>query len=375
MDKWKTCKNILCIRADNMGDVIMSSPAFRALKETFGCRITLLTSSMGSLITPFIKEIDETIVFDLPWIKTNNANETDECFQLIEKLKTYQFEAAIIFTVYSQNPLPTALLAYMANIPLRLAYCRENPYALLTDWVADREPYTFIQHQVERDLSLVKHIGATTNDDKLHLSFYENDHASCSQKLSARSINVDDGFIILHPGVSEKKREYPTELWIETAQLLQEKTGKPILLSGSSAEKNLTDNIQQYAGDGVYSIAGLLNIGEFISLLAHAQLIVTVNTATVHIAAAMQTPAVVLYAQTNPQHEPWKTKAAVLSYSVPVDLQSKNEVIQFVNKHCYSLHIKYPSPQQIMEAAWSLNNALIPGTLSSIKNIPVSYHY
>ena len=166
MDSWKTCKHILCIRADNMGDVIMSSPAFRALKDTFDCRITLLTSSMGSLITSFIKEIDETIVFDLPWIKTNNKTASEKCFALIEKLRIYHFDAAIIFTVYSQNPLPTALLAYMANIPLRLAYCRENPYALLTDWIPDKEPYSFIQHQVERDLNLVKQIGATTNDEQ-----------------------------------------------------------------------------------------------------------------------------------------------------------------------------------------------------------------
>jgi ADP-heptose:LPS heptosyltransferase len=161
-----------------MGDVIMSSPAFRALKETFDCRLTVLTSSMGSLITPFIKEIDETIVFDLPWIKTNNEIISEKCFALIEKLKTYHFDAAIIFTVYSQNPLPTALLAYMANIPLRLAYCRENPYALLTHWIPDKEPYSFIQHQVERDLHLVKHMGATTGDDKLHLQFSENDYTT-----------------------------------------------------------------------------------------------------------------------------------------------------------------------------------------------------
>jgi lipopolysaccharide heptosyltransferase II len=371
MDSWKTCKNILCIRADNMGDVIMSSPAFHAVKETFNCRITLLTSSMGNLITPFIKDIDETIVFDLPWIKTDNEVASGQCFALIEKLKTYHFDAAIIFTVYSQNPLPTALLAYMANIPLRLAYCRENPYALLTNWVPDKEPYSFIQHQVERDLNLVKHIGATTNDDKLHLHFSENDYTSCLQKLFSHSINVSDGCIILHAGVSEKKREYPTEYWIETAKLLREKTGKTILLSGSSAEKKLTDYIQREAGENIFSVAGLLNIGEFTALISNAQLVVTVNTATVHIAAALQIPLIVLYAQTNPQHEPWKTKSVVLPFSVSQTEQSKNEVIQFINKQRYSSFINHPTPQQILDAAKSLNSTLICGIPSPDKKILV----
>lgn len=351
-----------------MGDVIMSSPAFRALKETFGCRITLLTSSMGSLIAPFIKEIDETIVFDLPWIKTKNEIYSDKCFQLIKKLKTYNFDAAIIFTVYSQNPLPAALLAYMANIPLRLAYCRENPYRLLTDWIPDKEPYSFIQHQVERDLNLVKHIGATTTDDKLHLHFSDKNYESCLQKLSAQSININNGFIILHAGVSEKKREYPVEYWIETAKLLHKKTGLPILLTGSSAEKKLTDDIQQQACENIFSIAGLLSVEEFIALTANAALVITVNTATVHIAAALQTPLIVLYAQTNPQHEPWKTKSVVLPFSVPKNLQSRNEVIRFVNEKYYTSYINYPTPQQIMDAANKLNPSLMGGVLSSNKN-------
>ncbi len=369
MDKWKACKNILCIRADNMGDVIMSSPAFRALKETFNCKITLLTSLMGSLITPFIKEIDQTIIFDLPWIKTSNVIEYTQCFELIDTLKKHDFDAVIIFAVYSQNPLPTALLAYMSNIPLRLAYCRENPYALLTDWVPDKEPYSFIQHQVERDLNLVRRIGATTNDDKLRLNFSEDAYKKALQKLSSQPININKGFIILHAGVSEKKREYPAELWIEIAKSLREKTSKSILLSGSSSEKKLTDYIQQQAGKNIFSIAGLLNIEEFIALIAHAQLIISVNTATTHIAAAVQTPQVVLYAQTNPQHKPWKTKSIILPFSVPQNSQSKNEVIQFVNKHHYAVYTNYPKAQEIINAAESLFNEIKYNDFSPEENL------
>src|SRR5215213_11198584 len=160
MNAWANCKNILCIRADNMGDVIMSSPAIRAVKQGLGCRITLLTSSMGAGIAPYLPEVDEVITYDLPWVKTSNAFDPADFLGIIEKLKHYNFDAAIIFTVFSQNPLPAAMLAYLAGIPLRLAYCRENPYELLTHWVPDKEPYSFIKHQVERDLALVNSIGA-----------------------------------------------------------------------------------------------------------------------------------------------------------------------------------------------------------------------
>src|ERR1044071_6976825 len=111
MKGWADCKNILCIRADNMGDILMTTPALKALKETFGCRITVLTSTMGNLITPFISCIDEVIVYDLPWVKTNAIVNGEALFPLIEQIKNYRFDAAIIFTVYSQNPLPSAMLA------------------------------------------------------------------------------------------------------------------------------------------------------------------------------------------------------------------------------------------------------------------------
>jgi lipopolysaccharide heptosyltransferase II len=351
---WKQCKNILCIRADNMGDVLMSTPAFRALKETFNCRLTLLTSKMGSLITPFINEIDETIVFDLPWVKTNNSIEPKECVDLIEKLKSYAFDAAIIFTVYSQNPLPSAMLAFMANIPLRLAYCRENPYELLTSWVPDKEPYSFIQHQVKRDLKLVNTIGAVTNNEHLSLCYNDDAFDVVVEKLETAGFNQHKKYIVAHAGVSEKKREYPEEYWIETLHLLQQQTGMQIVLTGTEKEKQLIQRIQQTAGEEIFCGAGLLNMEEFIAVITHAELIISVNTATIHIAAALNKPVIALYALTNPQHTPWLTKNSVLPYSVPDELKSKNQVIEFVNQSRFSKHVNYPLPADILKHALML---------------------
>jgi ADP-heptose:LPS heptosyltransferase len=109
MGDWKHCKNILCIRADNMGDLIMTTPALRALKESFGCRITVLTSRAGSVITNHLNVVDEVIIHDLPWVKSI-APDPSELLTLTEQIRKKDFDAAIIFTVYSQSALPAAMM-------------------------------------------------------------------------------------------------------------------------------------------------------------------------------------------------------------------------------------------------------------------------
>jgi lipopolysaccharide heptosyltransferase II len=352
MKSWINCKNILCIRPDNMGDLIMSGPAIRALKQSFGCKITVLTSSMAAGIAPHMPEIDDIIIFDLPWVKTNNEGGT--LTAIIEEIKSKNFDAAVIFTVYSQSALPSATLAYQAGIAKVLAYCRENPYGLISHWVPDEEPYELIKHQVQRDLDLVHSVGAEVADDKLHLS--RNDdlwYNTVLYKLNHLGFNAEKPWLILHAGVSEKKREYPNNNWISLASKLLGQ-GYQILFTGSASEKSLTDDLQAAAGRAGYSLGGVLSLDEFICLIGHTPAVISVNTGTVHIAAAVGTPVVVLYAQSNPQHTPWKVANKVLPYSIPEDLRSKNEVIAWVGEKLYSSYIPVPTADEVVKATQDL---------------------
>src|SRR5690606_29741612 len=108
-----------------------------------------------------------------------------------------QFDACVVFTVYSQNPLPAAMIAYLAGIPLRLAYCRENPYGLLTDWFPDPEPLTTIHHQVERDVNLVARIGARGPAGTLSLAVPDSGYQACRETLERIGINPDCRLIVL----------------------------------------------------------------------------------------------------------------------------------------------------------------------------------
>lgn len=352
---WGGFKHILCIRPDNLGDVLMTSPAIRALKESVPDRkITLLTSKAGKAIARYIPEIDEVIAFDIPWYKHEQRNSGPEVLEIIERIKTEKFDAAIIFTVFSQNPLPTAMLCFMAGIPRMAGYCRENPYSLITDWLPDREPLYEIKHEVTRQLDLARHLGAKVKVEELTLTIKKEAKALVLEKLQKSGINMDKPWIIIHPGVSETKRQYPIALFAEVVKSLVVETGYQVLLTGVQPEIALANYIISEVGREVYSLIGKLEMEELIALIAQAPLLIANNTGPVHIAAAVNTPVVVLYAMTNPQHTPWKVPNKVLAFSVPKAIRSKNVIIEKANEQSFEENKAMVQPREVIEAAKEL---------------------
>lgn len=347
------CKNVLCVRLDNMGDVLMSSPAIHALKSRLNCKITLLTSSLGKPITPYIPVIDEVMVFDVPWVKLPNEP-SDDFVQIVKQVEQKKFDAAVIFTVFSQSALPAAMLLYLAKIPIRVAYCRENPYTLLTHWVPDEEPYGIIKHQVRRDLDLVKSIGIQIKDEQLVLQPPKLQRQFAEHILTQTGVDVHQPWLIFHPGVSEKKREYPFEKWVETARRVIQDLKFQVVLTGGKQEQEVIEDMQRQIGNQAFSVAGKTDVGDLITLVAQTPVVVSVNTSTVHIAAATHTPVVVLYALTNPQHAPWKAPGKVLVFDVPAEQQSKNEVLRFVRQKYFHHAVPFPEPGLIIKTVKEL---------------------
>lgn len=352
-NEWHSCRRILCIRPDNIGDLLMSTPAIKALKETLHCHITVLVSTMGAAVVPEIPEIDDAIICDVPWVQTSNVALPSQFHELVQQLKERRFDAAVIFTVYSQNPMPSILLAYLAEIPLRLAYCRENPYHLLTHWIPDEEPYSFIRHQVLRDVEMVTRIGCIVKDRQLSIRVREGLWPLVWNKLQSIGIDPEQPWIILHPEVSEQKRKYAVADWIAAGRKILVQKDYQLLITGKSNETEATA-IAAGIGGKCFAAAGLFSLQELIVLIAHAPLLVSVNTGTVHIAAAVHTPVLVLYALTNPQHTPWCVSNEVLYFDVPTNLQSKNEVVRYVYQSFSREELPLATPMRIAETVSSM---------------------
>lgn len=351
MNNWRQARRILCVRLDTLGDVLMTTPALRALKESApGRELCLLTSTPGSEIARLVPEIDQVLTYDAPWMKATprRADNTAD-LAILEALRALHFDGAVIFTVFTQNPLPAALLCYLANIPLRLAYCRENPYQLLTDWILEREPVEAIQHEVRRQLDLVAQIGCATTDEKLGLRVSELAEQRAYDLLVAAGVDLDQPWLVVHPGASAHSRRYPAELYAQVVHDLIAKHGVQVVLTGSRDECALVNLIQDTAQAHSYSLAGALSIAELAAVIEWAPLLVTNNTGPAHIAAAVGTPVIDLYALTNPQHTPWSVPHRVLNYNVPCKYCYKS-VCPEGHHNC----LRLVSPDQVIQAIGEL---------------------
>lgn len=346
---WRRARRILCVRLDNMGDVLMCTPAMRAIRQSDpAARITLLASAGGAMVAGGIPEVADVIRYAAPWMKSSSPHPPSEDLAMIETLRARAFDAAVIFTTYSQSPLPAAWMCQLAGIPLRLAHCHENPYQLLTHWVRDPEPGPAIRHEVQRQLDLVATAGFATDDQRMSFRVAPQDAAWARQWLAASGIGARP-WMLMHPGASAPSRRYPPAHWAQVARELACRRGHVLVFTGDASEAALVDGICQGIASGAHSLAGELDIGKLAALIEAAPLLVCNNTGPAHLAAALGTPVVDLYALTNPQHTPWQVPNRVLYHDVPC-----RNCYQSVCPHGHQDCLAKVEPARVVEAALEL---------------------
>jgi lipopolysaccharide heptosyltransferase II len=345
---WHDARRVLAVRLDALGDVLMTTPALRALKHAGRERhLTLMTSPAGASVARLVPEIDDVVVYDAPWMKaTESRADSARDLAMIERLGAGRFDGAVIFTVYSQSPLPAAMLCLLADVPRRLAHCRENPYQLLTDWVLDPEPTRLIRHEVRRQLDLVGVVGGVSADERLSLRVPPDARARVRRLLEERL----DGrpWVLVHPGATAPSRRYPPERFADAARALARATGCAIVLSGGDREAAVGETLEALGGVEAHALSGLA-LADFAALVEAAPLLVSNNSGPVHVAAAVGTPVVDLYALTNPQHTPWAVPHRVLSHDVPCKYCYKS-VCPEGHHDC----LRRVPPHAVVEAALSL---------------------
>lgn len=314
---WHLKRKLLCVRLDSAGDVLMTTPALTALKEAVpGRHLTLLTSPSGARAARLVPALDEIIEFEAPWMKPPRSDVAHDR-ALINRLAAADYDGAVIFTVFSQNPLPAAYLVYLAGVPACLAHCRENAYHLLSDRVPEPEPQQRVRHEVRRQLDLVATTGAKPSSEALSIAIPPAARRRAGAALATLRIPRDGPLVVAHVGATAPSRRYPPQRFAEALDLLIIEQRARVVLTGDASEVALVESVRGSMRTSAYTLAGCLDFAELCAIIESADVLVSNNTAPVHIAGAVGTPVVDLYALTNPQHVPWRVPHRVLYRDVP----------------------------------------------------------
>src|SRR5437762_4586854 len=362
-ERWHSARRILAIRLDNLGDVLVTTPAIHAIKASLPTiALSLLTSPVGAQVASLNPDIDDVIIYEAPWmdpwhrLPQNSKREQ----QMIAMIKERQFDGAIIFTSYHQSSLPAAYLCYRADIPLRLAASIDGPGSLLT--TRHKHPERMM-HEVERGLDLVNAIGLSTKALDLVLKVPSMARESIYEFLSAQNVDPFRPLLVIHPGCSMPARTYPYEMYAQVLDLVIERLGATVVVTGTQDEQTLVerllDRVQEHNRRAILACAGTLPFPDFCALIEAADLTITNNTGPMHIAAAVKTPVVALFALTNPPEQwgPWHVPHRQLYHDVSCRI-CYNRICPY-NHEC----LRLVTPMMVADAVEELLMQAIPGVI------------
>jgi ADP-heptose:LPS heptosyltransferase len=309
MGQWAEAQRVLVMRLDNIGDVVMTGPVLRALKDNLPkASITLMASPGGKAAAPLLPWVDEMIPWRVIWQDVGGKLSFDPAreLEMIDTLKRGSYDAAIILTSFKQTPHPAGYACYLASIPLRLGESKEWGGGVLTD---EAPPAPDELHQVERNLRLIEHAGFGVEDRSLSLHVPEEARGTVAQLLQARGVAPDAPYVLLNPWASAQARTYPTHRFAFAARLLSEETGWPVVVSGTEADRSRSGELLDALGDRGVDLVGATVLSELAALVEGARLVLTNNTSTMHLLDALRTPGVVLFSGTELE-EQWRPRDA-----------------------------------------------------------------
>jgi ADP-heptose:LPS heptosyltransferase len=304
---------ILAVRPDGLGDVLLTGPAIRALAAS-GRKVSFLTGPAGAGAAALLPGVSRVLAATLPWIDPEPAAvEPGRVRRLVRAVRRLRVAEAVIFTSFHQSPLPTALVLRMAGVRRVSAISEDYPGSLLD-----------VRHQLTADIPEPRRNLSLAQAAGFRLPPGDPGALAITRPLpDPRPLTGDGRYVVLHPGASVPARR-PSAARTAAMIAALVAAGHRVVLTGSAAERELacpapagprpdTHGPGTHGPDGprpdgtglgrpdrVVNLCGRTSLPLLASVLAGADVVVAPNTGAAHLAAAVGTPVVSLFAPVVP---------------------------------------------------------------------------
>jgi len=271
---------ILVVRTDRMGDVLLSTPVPRALKEDpRDYHVTMMVTPYTRPIVEKNPHVDDIFEYD------SEERNSD----LIARLKRGKYDAAVVLH-------PTIRLAWIlsrAGIPRRIGTGSRLYSFLFTERVPIRRSVSGL-HEAKCNLAMVKSL-CEAGEKVLPEIFIDNrERNEASKRLESFGLN-SRAFVVIHPGSGGSARDWPVRSFASLADAVSSRMGKKVLVTGGPGEEKLASEVASLMSSCPVAMAGSLGIRELAAILGSAGALVTNSTGPMHLATAVDTPVVAIF--------------------------------------------------------------------------------
>ncbi|MFH0839004.1 MAG: glycosyltransferase family 9 protein [Candidatus Omnitrophota bacterium] len=294
-------KRILVIRTDRIGDVILSTPVLRILRENFK------DSFIAMMVSPQVQDVvignpylSEVIVYDKHDIHKGVWDSIKFAFYLKRK----KFDIALI--LHPTNRVN--ILTWMAGIPLRVGLDRKYGF-LLTHKIPD-EKYQGAKHEMEYTLDILRNIGLKVDEypKVLFVPLHKEDELIIDRFFAAHNLSKTDVIIGIHPSASNPSRRWMPERFAKLADVLAKDFNAKIIIISGQNDIEVGRTVAHLMQHKPVLALGTLSLRELICLIKKMNVLVSNISGPAHIAAAIGTPVVTLFGQNEKGLRPQRWK-------------------------------------------------------------------
>lgn len=271
-------KNILLVRTDRIGDVILTLPAAAVLKKHFpGCKVTFLVREYTKELAANNPYVDDILLL-------NEKNGKPEFFSNYKKIADKKFDTVI--TVFPRFRI--ALLLFYAGVSCRIG-TGYRWYSFLFNKRIYEHRKNGHKHELIHNINLLKAIGvdeSITEENCVYGLSPSGVNKDTIEKVFA-SFNIDPNrkTIIVHPGSGGSAVDLPVEKMKALAELCAGIQNVNVIITGDKKEESICTSFK--TGENVFNLCGMFNLGELVALINRADLLIANSTGPIHIAAAL----------------------------------------------------------------------------------------
>ena len=327
-------EKILLIRLSSLGDIVLTTPAIRAVRAYFpNAYIAMLVAKQSADVLRQNPHLNEIIQFN----RFANDKDTGEMLRIIRILRQRKF----VLTFDFQRKFRTELLMYFSGASERVGKGK-----LCTIRVPEQEN----KHATERYFDLLHAAGIPAENRQLEMFLSKTERADACYAFEEAGVSEMQLKVGLFPGAGWKLREWMPERFASIGDRLVQHFNAQVIVFGGPKETELVNTVTSLMNAPAIPFAGTLQIRQLAASIEKCDLFLTNDTGPMHIAAAVGTPTVALFGPGNHiRFQPLGDSHTTIRHDVPC-----NPCKQFTEKCKDNICMKKITVDEVWDSIYQI---------------------